>query len=51
MAQSNMVGLVFNSQVNTIVIASWSVYLTTLFLGMLSPLSGLLVCAHSLARN
>ena len=40
-SKENLVGLEFNSPVNTVrVMLSWSVYLTTLFLGRLSPLSG-----------
>ena len=36
-----LAGLEFNDPVNTIkVMLSWSVYLSTLFLGRLSPLSG-----------
>ena len=37
----DLLWLEFNDPVNTIkVMSSWSVYLTTLFLGRLSPLSG-----------
>ena len=36
-----VIGLKYNGPVNTIkVMLSWLVYLTTLFLGRLSPLSG-----------
>ena len=42
-----LVGLEFNGPVNTIKdMMSWSVYLTTLFQGRLSPLNGEPVLVH-----
>ena len=50
---TQLVELEFNGPFNsTKVMLSWSVYLTTLFLGRLSPLSGLTsACTYSFARN
>ena len=47
-----LVGLEFNGPLNTIrVISSWSVYLTTLFLGRCSPLSSKTVLVHIVLRD